>query len=32
MDSVNLEALRAAIAWFDAGVPVTLVTVVKTWG
>jgi xanthine dehydrogenase accessory factor len=32
MDSVNLEVLRAAIAWFDAGVPVTLVTVVKTWG
>lgn len=32
MDSVNLEVLRAAIAWCDAGVPVTLVTVVKTWG
>jgi xanthine dehydrogenase accessory factor len=32
MDSVNLEVLRAAIAWCDAGVPVTLVTVVETWG
>ena len=32
MDSVNLEVLRSAIAWFEAGVPVTLVTVVETWG
>jgi xanthine dehydrogenase accessory factor len=32
MDSVNLEVLRRAVAWVEAGVPVTLATVVKTWG
>ncbi len=32
MDSVNLEVLRRAVAWLDAGIAVTLVTVVKTWG
>lgn len=32
MDSVNLEVLRSAIAWDEAGVPVTLITVVETWG
>ena len=32
MDSVNLDVLRRAVAWLDAGLAVTLVTVVKTWG
>lgn len=32
MDSVNLEVLRRAAAWVDAGMTVTLATVVKTWG
>ncbi|NMG75383.1 XdhC family protein [Aromatoleum diolicum] len=32
MDSVNLEVLRQAVAWSAAGVPVTLATVVRTWG
>lgn len=32
MDSVNIDVLRQAVAWLDAGVPVTLATVVKTWG
>ncbi|AYH42188.1 XdhC family protein [Azoarcus sp. DN11] len=32
MDSVNLEVLRQAVAWDAAGVPVTLATVVRTWG
>ncbi|NMG43239.1 hypothetical protein GPA22_05770 [Aromatoleum toluvorans] len=32
MDSVNLEVLRQAVAWDEAGVPVTLATVVRTWG
>ena len=32
MDSVDLEVLRSATTWFKAGQPVTLVTVVKTWG
>jgi xanthine dehydrogenase accessory factor len=32
MDSVNLEVLRRAVAWVEAGIPVTLATVVKTWG
>lgn len=32
MDSVNLEVLRQSVAWLDAGVPVTLATVVRTWG
>lgn len=32
MDSVNLEVLRQAVMWDDAGVPVTLATVVRTWG
>ena len=32
MDSVNLEVLRQSVAWLEAGEPVTLATVVKTWG
>ncbi|WP_332675591.1 XdhC family protein [Aromatoleum sp.] len=32
MDSVNLDVLRHAVAWSAAGVPVTLATVVRTWG
>ena len=32
MDSVNLETLREAVAWQAAGLPVTLATVVRTWG
>jgi len=32
MDSVNLEVLRRAVRWMAAGIPVTLATVVKTWG
>ena len=32
MDSVNLEVLRRVAGWIDAGVAVTMVTVVKTWG
>ena len=32
MDSVNLETLRQAVAWQSAGLPVTLATVVRTWG
>lgn len=32
MDSVNLEVLRRAVAWVEAGIPATLATVVKTWG
>lgn len=32
MDSVNLEVLRRAVEWTAAGVPVTLATVVRTWG
>lgn len=32
MDSVNLEVLRRAVAWIEAGIPATLATVVKTWG
>lgn len=32
MDSVNLEVLRAAVGWIQAKIPVTLATVVKTWG
>ncbi|MEI7432084.1 MAG: XdhC family protein, partial [Betaproteobacteria bacterium] len=32
MDSVNLEVLRCAASWVEAGLPVTLVSVVKTWG
>ncbi|NMG30667.1 XdhC family protein [Aromatoleum evansii] len=32
MDSVNLEVLRQAVAWSEARVPVTLATVVRTWG
>jgi xanthine dehydrogenase accessory factor len=32
MESVNLEVLRRAVGWMDAGVSVTLATVVKTWG
>jgi xanthine dehydrogenase accessory factor len=32
MDSVNLDVLRCAVGWIDAGIPGSLVTVVKTWG
>jgi xanthine dehydrogenase accessory factor len=32
MDSVDLEVLKSAIAWHDAGHKATLATVVKTWG
>lgn len=32
MDSANLETLRQAVAWQAAGLPVTLATVVRTWG
>ena len=32
MDSVNLEVLRRAVGWIEAGTPATLATVVKTWG
>ena len=32
MDSTNLETLRQAVAWQAAGLPVTLATVVRTWG
>src|SRR5471030_976861 len=32
MDSVDLEVLRNAIKWVDAGHRATLATVVKTWG
>jgi xanthine dehydrogenase accessory factor len=32
MHSVDLEVLRKAVAWLDKGLPVTLVTVVKTFG
>jgi len=32
MDSVDLEILRRANGWIEAGVPATLATVVKTWG
>ena len=32
MDSVNLDVLRNAVGWIAAGLPGTLVTVVRTWG
>jgi xanthine dehydrogenase accessory factor len=32
MDSVDIEVLRSAQAWRKAGHPVTLGTIVKTWG
>jgi len=32
MDSVDIEVLRSAIAWADAGDPVTVGTIVRTWG
>lgn len=32
LDSVNLEVLSRAVGWIETGVPVTLATVVKTWG
>jgi xanthine dehydrogenase accessory factor len=32
MDSVDLEVLRSAIKWVDAGHRATIATVVKTWG
>jgi xanthine dehydrogenase accessory factor len=32
MDSVDLEVLRSATSWVKAGLAVTLVTVVRTWG
>ena len=32
MDSTDLQVLRNAVAWLDAGHQVTLVTVAETWG
>ncbi len=32
MHSVDLEVLRQTVSWLDQGLPVTLVTVVKTFG
>ena len=32
MDSTDLQVLRNAVAWLDAGHRVTLVTVAETWG
>jgi xanthine dehydrogenase accessory factor len=32
MDSLDLEVLRSAVAWLEAGLPCQLVTVLKTWG
>ena len=32
MDSMDLEVIRAAVSWIDAGRGATLATVVKTWG
>lgn len=32
MDSVDIEVLRSAIEWADAGHKVTVGTIVKTWG
>jgi xanthine dehydrogenase accessory factor len=32
MDSVDLEVIKAAVGWTDAGHRVTLGTIVKTWG
>ncbi len=32
MDSIDLEVLKAADAWIDAGQPCELVTVIQTWG
>lgn len=32
MDSTDLSVLKSAIAWFDGGHRVALVTVVETWG
>ncbi|WP_186111184.1 XdhC family protein [Burkholderia gladioli] len=32
MDKVDIEALDAALRWYDAGYGVLLVTVVRTWG
>ena len=32
MDSVDLEVLRSAVQWLEAGRGATLATVVKTWG
>ena len=32
MDSVDLELLRSATSWSKAGHPLSLVTVVRTWG
>ncbi|MBK6323868.1 XdhC family protein [Candidatus Aalborgicola defluviihabitans] len=31
MDSVNVEVLRCAANWIEAGIAVTLATVLKTW-
>ncbi len=32
MDSVDLEVVKSAVNWLEAGHDVTLVTIVKTWG
>jgi xanthine dehydrogenase accessory factor len=32
MDSVDLEVVKSAVNWAEAGHAVTLVTIVKTWG
>ncbi|MCG2582786.1 XdhC family protein [Massilia sp. TS11] len=32
MDSIDLDVLKTAVAWLDAGHRAELVTVVKTWG
>ncbi len=32
MDSVDLEVVKSAVTWLEAGHAVTLVTIVKTWG
>ncbi len=32
MDSVDLEVVKSAVNWMQAGHAVTLVTIVKTWG
>ncbi|WP_186075034.1 XdhC family protein [Burkholderia gladioli] len=32
MDSVDMEVITKAARWLDQGVPVVLVTVVRTWG
>ncbi len=32
MDSLDLEVLRTAVSWLEAGLPCQLITVLKTWG